>query len=299
MPKCWLSGFTGAGDDEGFLYVTDLKRRKQWRCKPSEAGHRRDFNRIEHPNQKDPLAVEKSLAAVESSVAPLLRALVTERRGVRNDIELGTLVEFMSIQAIRVPQFREFIKRATMKFFRDKLLKDRQTWENTLLAASLPLNSPGAEYSRVVRSVDEGHITVADDPAFHLFRGAQQLEAINEGLRRRKWGQLISQKGLFIGSENPVMLDGEEHQRLGFSNAPLVVFPVNRFLVLYGTNEDVRSLTVTTKLIAGTNTFAMMVADGQVFSHRPDFYWLDSTGRCQNDWRIYDRENYPGLKLAP
>jgi hypothetical protein len=33
---------------------------------------------------------------------------------------------------------------------------------------------------------------------------------------------------------------------------------------------------ITTKLIACHNTFAMLSADEQVYSHRPDFHWVDN-----------------------
>ncbi len=254
---------------------------------------------MEQSGVEDPLAMEKAFARIESEVAPLLRVLANERRGVQNDIELGTLVEFMSIQVIRVPTFRAFVKRTTMKHLRETLLKDPQTWEDALKAASMPLDRPGADYSRMVQAVDGGHIYMVDDPAFHLKQGANQLQAIDDGLKRRRWHQLFSEKGLFIGSDNPVVLDGEENQRFGFSNAPLVMFPVNRFLLLYGTHEDVPAITVTIKLVAQINTLLMMSADEQVYTHRPDFYWLDSDRRCQNDWKLFDRSDFPEVKLGP
>jgi len=247
----------------------------------------------------DPLAMEKSFGKIESAVAPLLRVLANERRGIRDDFELGTLVEFMAIQAIRVPTFRAFVKRTTMKHLRERLLRNRQTWEDALRAASIPLDRPSSDYSRVVQAVDSGGIYMVDDPAFHLKQGANQLQAIDDGLKRRKWHQLFSQKGLFIASDNPVVLDGEQNQRYGFSNAPLVVFPVNRFLLLCGSHEDAPPITVTTKLIAEINTSLMMSADEQVYSHRPDFYWLDSEGRCQNDWTRFNRSDFPEVRIGP
>lgn len=38
------------------------------------------------------------------------------------------------------------------------------------------------------------------------------------------------------------------------------------------------------------NTFTMMTADEQVYSHEPDFYWLDENGNCQTDWRLFSKE---------
>jgi hypothetical protein len=49
VPQCWLAGFTDTGEKDGVLFVTDIKRKKKWHCKPSETGHRCDLNRIDNP----------------------------------------------------------------------------------------------------------------------------------------------------------------------------------------------------------------------------------------------------------
>jgi hypothetical protein len=36
-PQSWLAGFTDSGEKEGRLWVTDLKRRKQWISNPPNA----------------------------------------------------------------------------------------------------------------------------------------------------------------------------------------------------------------------------------------------------------------------
>ena len=69
VPQCWLLGFTDTGEKDGMLYVTDLKRKKQWRCKPSEVGHRRDFNRVDDPSVSDPNAIEKIFAKTKQPYA--------------------------------------------------------------------------------------------------------------------------------------------------------------------------------------------------------------------------------------
>ena len=81
VPQCWLAGFTDSGQKDGMLFVSDLKRKKQWRCKPSEVGHRRDFNRVEDPALPDPLAIEKIFSRIESTFV-LYRGLWTLRDAV-------------------------------------------------------------------------------------------------------------------------------------------------------------------------------------------------------------------------
>jgi hypothetical protein len=93
VPQCWLAGFIDTGEKDGTLWVTDLKRKRQWSCKPSGVGHRRDFYRVDDPSVSDPLAIEKIFSKIESDVAPVFSALYREKRGPRDWTELGTLLE--------------------------------------------------------------------------------------------------------------------------------------------------------------------------------------------------------------
>lgn len=36
----------------------------------------------------------------------------------------------------------------------------------------------------------------------------------------------------------------------------------------------------------------MLSADWQVYSYRPDLHWLDEANRCQNDWRLFSRDDF-------
>lgn len=49
-PQCWLAGFTDTGRKDGRLFVTDLKRQKQWPTTPPNAGRRRDFYQVRGSN---------------------------------------------------------------------------------------------------------------------------------------------------------------------------------------------------------------------------------------------------------
>jgi hypothetical protein len=48
---------------------------------------------------------------------------------------------------------------------------------------------------------------------------------------------------------------------------------------------------VTNYRIAQHNIFTMLTADEQVYSHEPDFYWLDETEKYQTDWTLFLKEN--------
>lgn len=56
---------------------------------------------------------------------------------------------------------------------------------------------------------------------------------------------------------------------IGFKSAEVVVFPVSRHVLVYGANCRVKATNTTRKRIAAHNTFTMLTADKQVYSHVP------------------------------
>lgn len=111
------------------------------------------------------------------------------------------------------------------------------------------------------------------------------------------------QEGRFIGSDNPVMMDGTKRQLVGFKNADIVLFLLSRHVLLFSANRRVEPMQATYRRVAAVNTLTMLTADEQVYSHEPDFYWLDENGNCQTDWRLFSKEKIlqsvrVGLQIA-
>ena len=294
VPQCWLAGFTDTGEPDGMLYVTDLKRKKQWRCKPSEAGHRRDFNRIDDPSVPDPVKIEKLFSSIESDVAPVFRNLTKEKRGPKDGFELGMLVEYLAIQWARVPSFRDVVREAFESHFHTEILSSPEAWERALRRVGASPGDPGTDYAKVLEGLATGKLKFTAEPAFYLKQAAGVLKDVDETqtLMKRRWGWQISESGQFIGSDSPIALDGPLDEPIGIGNAPWVSYPVNRHLLLYGTKEVIEPPHLTTKLIARHNTFVMLTADEHVYSHRPDFHWLDSSDHCQNDWQRFAKGDF-------
>ena len=294
VPECCLAGFTNTGEPDGMLHVTDLKRKKQWNCKPSNAGRRRDFNRIDHPNVPDPLRIEKLFSYIESDIAPLFRNLTKEKRGPKNESELGMLVEYLAIQWTRGPGFRAVVQQALESHFRTKILSSTEEWERALRRIGVLPGGPGTEYTKVLEGLEPGTLKITAENAFYLKQAAGLLQDIDDTqtLMKRHWGWLISESGEFIGSDCPVVIDGPLDEQIGIGNAPWVSYVANRHLLLYGTKEVIEHPHLTMKLIAKHNTFVMLTADEQVYSHRPDFYWLDKADRCQNDWKRFVKGDF-------
>src|ERR1700733_14866625 len=107
VPRCWLAGFTDTGQNDGRLWVTDLKKRRQWPSNPQNTGHRRHFYRVTG-TQLDPIAFEKTFSKIEDAVAPILRKLYEKPRTPMGN-ELESLLFFMAFQYVRVPAFRPVV----------------------------------------------------------------------------------------------------------------------------------------------------------------------------------------------
>ena len=293
VPQCWLAGFTESGQKNGTLWVSDLRRRKQWPTTPPNAGHRRDFYRLSSP-VVDPVVVEKFYSKLEDGIAPILRALDQELRNPTMQ-ELEVLCAFIALQWTRVPAFRpkmlriaEKVNRATM----DKVLKNPESWRRTLKKMKVSLDAPEADYHKMREFVESGQYNLSADDEWYVKQSLEGAEAIIPTLLRRHWQTLTSQKGSFIGSDNPVALDGERRKMIGFANAEVIIFPISKHVVLYGTLSRIRSIPTTEMLIARLNTMAMLHAHEQVFSRRPDFCWLDEAERYQTGWTSFEREKY-------
>ena len=152
VPQCWLAGFTDTGQKDGRLWVTDLKRRKQWSSNPLNAGHRRDFYRISDPAFGDPVVAEKLFSRIEDSIAPLFKMLDKQPRGPYRH-EWESLFRYIAIQWIRVPAFRPTLLRIAdgihRRFFAEAL-KTPESWAAWLKKLGVEADAPGADYASTV-----------------------------------------------------------------------------------------------------------------------------------------------------
>jgi hypothetical protein len=293
VPQCWLAGFTESGQKDGRLWVTDFKRNKQWATTPPNAGHRRDFYRVSSP-EIDPVIVEKLYSKFEDAIAPILKALDEELRDPTKQ-ELEGICAFMAIQWTRVPAFRPTMLSIAHKTHRttmEKALKSPASWKKVLKKLNEPLDRPEADYYKMREFVESEQYSLSAGPEWYVQQALEGAQMIVPSLLKRHWQVSISKKGSFIASDNPVALDGEKGQKIGFANAGVVIFPVSRHVVLHGTISRMRSIHLTEMLIARLNTMMMLHAQEQVFSSKPDFCWLDKSEHYQTDWRSFDRSKF-------
>lgn len=291
-PKCWLAGFTDTGQQDGRLWVTDLKRRKQWPTSPPNAGHRRDFYRVSAPGLS-PLVFEKAFGEIETAAAPVFRSLYDRPRAPTRE-ELECLLLFIAVQYVRVPAFRPWVLKIADSIHRSrvaKALKSPTSWARALKKAGIPADDPAAAYNRMLEFEQRGEYSLSAENEWYLMRGFDlAVDCVTPALRARYWGSTLSPSGSFIGSDTPVAMDGPKGQLAGFESADIVLFPVNRHVLLYGTKMAATPPAVNRKLVARYNTFAMLTAGEHLYSHVPDFCWLDEEGKCQTDWALFSKE---------
>jgi hypothetical protein len=162
-PQCWLAGFTQNGRKDGLLFVTDLKRQKQWSSTPPNVGHRRDFYRVSD-EQMDPVAFEKVFSRIEDFIAPTLRTLY-ECPQFPTPEQLGKLLYFAATQYVRVPAFRPTLLKISDTIHRSfiaKALKSKESWEAFLDDQHDVINT--------------GKYSLSADNEFFLLRGFDAVE---------------------------------------------------------------------------------------------------------------------------
>lgn len=293
MPKCWLAGFTESGTNDGRLWATDLSRQRQWATTPENAGHIRDFYRLSEPTP-DPVVVERFFSELESQVAPILKSIDRERRPP-NDDELDALLYFMAYQWVRVPRFRPFALEILDRIARQKLaeeLQSRDTWLAALKKAGTDPDAPGADYEGMKRFFESGEFNITAETDWYVQRAFKDADGIIASLRERYWGTSFTANGRLIASDNPVVLDAPKGQMVGFKNAEFVLYPVSRHVFLTGTLERIGRPALNLKYFASLNTMMLLGADAQVYSHMPDFSWLDEKRKHQTDWRLFLKERF-------
>ncbi|HWQ54661.1 MAG TPA: DUF4238 domain-containing protein [Bryobacteraceae bacterium] len=293
VPRCWLAGFTENGEKNGRLWVTDFCRQKQWPSTPDNAGHIRDFYRLTDL-APDPVIVEKFFSVLEDQTAPLLRNIDRERRRP-NDDEWDALLTFMAYQWVRVPQFRPLALQVLDRITRERLAQELQspeTWLAALKKAEMDADAPGAEYEGMKRFFESGEWNITAETDWYMQRAFKDAGGILECLRERFWGISFTDTGRLIASDSPVVLDGEKGQMVGFKNAEVVLYPVSRHALLTGALKRTKKPVENFKYFASLNTMMMLGADTQVYSHVPDFSWLDENRKHQSNWRLFSKDRF-------
>jgi hypothetical protein len=244
VPEFYLAGFTRAGTRDDFLFVRDRIEEKGWRQRPRELACERDYYRVEVEGVA-PDAVEKALGEFETQAADAIRRIREARELVAGE-DFDTLLNFVAIQAARVPQFREMFERNKIhftKFHLRMVLGHPEAFahfaeERRREGRELP---PDMTREKLIEFLeDESRYTVEIPREASIKNMVEMAEHLLPVLAARRWMLMVSEdeEADFICSDRPVILiptraDGPRFLGFGQTHTE-VLMPLDRRTALVG-----------------------------------------------------------------
>lgn len=299
VPHFYLAGFTPSERKKDRLWETEFEKRTQKQKLPAEASVVRDFYRVE-VDGLDPNEVERLLKTVEDEASRIIKTTNGTRKLPAGE-DLGLLIDFMALMAVRIPGYAEILK-GMWTWAHESLTEYRLTsedsWRNAVFAAKaggadLPIEvdetSIKESYAALKKMYEEKTYSLEWRTGWHLDHMMSSWKQIANLLEQRKWLLVVSDKkiGEFICTDRPVALmftDDEVPARMspgfGLPNTR-VFFPLNRRMVLIGQYDFAYNGTerATPELVAVANSVQLNYQRKFVYSSRKDFVLLDHTGK--------------------
>ncbi len=244
VPEFYLAGFTRSGSRDDFLFVHDRQEEKGWRQRPRELACERDYYRVEVEGIA-PDAVEKALGEFEAQAADAVRRIREARELVAGE-GFDTLLNFVAIQATRVPQFREMFEQNKVHFTKFHLRMvlghpeafEQFAEERRREGRELP---PGMTRERLLEFLeDECRYTIEIPREASIKNMVEMAEHLLPVLAARRWMLMVSddEEADFICSDRPVILiptraDGPRFLGFGQTHTE-VLMPLDRRMALVG-----------------------------------------------------------------
>lgn len=299
VPHFYLAGFTPNERKKDRLWETELEKRRQVQKLPAQASVVRDFYRVE-VDGLDPNEVEGLLKTVEDEASRIIKT-TNGTRELPEGEDLGLLIDFMALMAVRSPGYAEILKGLwtwAYEGLTEYLLSSEDSWRNAVFAAKarrtdlrieLDENSIKESYAASKKMYEEKAYSLKWRTGSHLGYMMSSWEKIADLLEQRKWLLVVSNKeiGEFICTDRPVaLMFTDDKVRRGMSPGfglpnTRVFFPLNRRMVLIGRYDFARNGTesATTELVAIANSVQLNYRRKFVYSSRKDFVLLDHTGK--------------------
>ena len=234
-----LAGFTDKGTKKGKLFVLSLSEPPRWRgpLRPDEVASRRDFNRVEIPDV-DPYYVEKFLGELLDGPAAEVMRSITERPRIPSDEEMNILVNFVSMQMVRGPKFRERAGRALVENVAAAIGEETKTREgfNKLVdemraAGKLEEEVTHEELQELIREAPELLQPNRTTQVAQMLRGMDRLFQLN---RERFWVFAVSNGPDFVCSDSPVTAIAQRPPVNPHARHASLAMPLSKSVALVG-----------------------------------------------------------------
>lgn len=170
-------------------------------------------------------------------------------------------------------------------------LSSKEAWLKRLKKSGIPEDAPGASYESMMEFYNSGEYSIKVQTEWYISQMFKSADHVFPTLLKRTWYMSPSPRGGFIGSDNPVTLDGPKGKLIGFKNADIISYPLSKHIMLYSTLQPPQPFVINRKHIAHMNTICLMRAE-QVFSPVADFCWMDEHGKVQTEWEAFAKGNY-------
>lgn len=288
VPKFYLAGFTASGTKDDYLHVLDQTVPKQFRGKPSELAHQRDFYVIETDDEQERMAIEKMFCEIEGLAAPVIKE-IARTHCLPNINEQIKLLHFVSIMAMRVPSAISLLNQPieiASKMVLTQVVQNRQLWEDIIAQAKVTGQQvedvPYEQMKEFIKS-DSYEITASQNGKIHSILASIQI--ILPLLLQRTWSLLISEEedARLICSDCPVSLEWttqvSDFYAPGFEmlNTQLMV-PLSKDVALIGNFSGKPQVAQgTQKYVAIINSQTARNAHF-LFSSEQDFIWYRKDG---------------------
>jgi hypothetical protein len=312
VPQFYLAGFTQLGATDDLLYVFDGETGKQRPSKPINEGYKKHLYRIDGD---DPSAVESMFSNVENEASHIFREIVATRALPSKPADMGSLLTFAALQAVRPSHRMQWLDKANVATtrtildvitahedrFRALVTRFEQNTGKRLKNPSrLDLRRFGAE-----APLKTNNTRLVDNML-------QVSGAIAETMSDRNWSLVIAGDDCpdFATSDNPVCIGPgpgfPPGMPLGFGSPKSVVtYPLTRRFALRGTFEDVvpRALIADRSLVAGMNSVIILAAHRFVWSRRPRIFHardknlVSDLAKTWQIWRSTGQESEERLRI--
>ena len=295
LPQSYLAGFTTSGTLDDFLHIFDLESptAAPRRQRPRNVAFENDFHRLDLPCMSPDWVEQHVFGGFENEVLPAITEVV--RRGSMVRLELNPLLQFVALEAVRNPRFRQC---------RSLLLEDDsgvpfeealaipQSWDGILQWCAS--RNVGWTLGDILRLLRDPESRSACCQLWHYLDSGMLQDGTWKLLTKRRWELCFSPGDgpHFICSDYPF---SQCHAppvvpyRVPGLDEPgtVVTFPLHRRAALVGRFErkdavvDVGAEGVAL-INRGTIESAWQSRNAFVYSSGQDFAWLGEGGAIQN-----------------
>lgn len=282
VPQFHLAGFTSDGTKDGLLYVTDLKRKKQWQCKPGGVAHSRDFYRVDIPGV-DPFAIERGMADLEGEMATVLKEIL-ETQTLPTSDSFTLLMHLVAFSLGRVPAMRKSLEPPAVRVA-ERVLDLTLASPDRYYSTQEDMKRAGKDvsgfpcYEEAKAAHERGGFIITTSQNWNVHSGLMISDTALPMLFDRNWSLVAPENpsDILICSDNPVSLSwtSEEMKRFppgfGMKNT-MVYMPLSSYLGLVGVFEQVVPYKeLNSQRIAALNRVSIKHTDLQIFSRDGTF----------------------------